>query len=42
MRDLEKRLFPLLLGLLLCCACEGIYAFFQGIRHSGRLGDGSL
>ena len=23
MRDLEKRLFPLLLGLLLCCACEG-------------------
>ena len=23
MRDLEKRLFPSLLGLLLCCACEG-------------------
>ena len=23
MRYLEKRLFPLLLGSLLCCACEG-------------------
>ena len=36
MRDLEKRLFPLLLGLLLCCACEGDTYDILDIEYPGH------